>query len=70
MVTKSTEGGTRSAFQGRSSTQLLAVLLALGPAYLIALFNHLTRDSAFSLGFHSSVITAMGAILVTRRAGR
>ena len=32
-----------------AGTQILAVLLAVGPAYLVALFNHLTRNAAYTL---------------------
>ena len=36
-------------FQDRSSTQILAVVIALGPVYVFALFSHLTRDRAYTL---------------------
>jgi membrane protease YdiL (CAAX protease family) len=37
------------SFQDRSTTQILAVILALGPVYVFALYSHLTRDRAYNL---------------------
>jgi hypothetical protein len=44
-----TEGRGPVSFQDRPSTQILAVILALGPVYVFAVYSHLSRDRAYSL---------------------
>lgn len=67
MATKAVGECSRSALQSRPTTQILAVLLALGPAYLVALFNHVTRNAAYSLGemlFYPSVFGTSTIFLI------